>query len=109
LFSYAVTDEDNTFTFTDYNGYEAISNKSLQNFDFQYVVTSLSFSFVLYVNGKYVITDIVANDGLWHHTCVSWSSLTGSYFIYIDGSLKVSGSGLSAGQSLPANGVLVST
>lgn len=45
LISYATKDNDNVFTFTDYNG------------------------FVLYINGANVITDIKIIDDVWHFLC----------------------------------------
>lgn len=45
LISYANKENDNAFTFTDYNG------------------------FVLYVNGENVITDIKIVDDIWHFVC----------------------------------------
>lgn len=45
LISYANQENDNAFTFTDYNG------------------------FVLYVNGENVISDIKIIDDIWHFVC----------------------------------------
>lgn len=28
-----------------------------------------------------VVTDVTANDGQWHHICVTWSSPTGAWNI----------------------------
>ncbi|XP_053321831.1 sushi, von Willebrand factor type A, EGF and pentraxin domain-containing protein 1 [Spea bombifrons] len=82
--SYAIDKSDNAFLLTDYNGW------------------------VLYVNGKERITDCPpVNDGKWHHIAVSWTSMDGSWKVYIDGSLSDGGKGLSVGSSIPGGGALV--
>lgn len=53
------------------------------------------------------MTDVTANDGVWHMICTSWSSETGSWEVYKDGQLVDSGSGLAAGQSVEKGGLLV--
>lgn len=53
-----------------------------------------NYSFVLYVNGDKRITDVGANDGMWHFVCVTWKSLNGTWAIYLDGQLADSGTGL---------------
>lgn len=65
------------------------------------------FSIVLYVNGKNFITDITLNDGEWHFICVTWISENGKFEIYIDGNLNESGTNLSAGMSIEANGTII--
>lgn len=45
------------------------------------------FRLVIYINNQYVVTDVHLNDGLWHHVCVTWSSLNGSYKIFVDAKL----------------------
>lgn len=57
---------------------------------------------MLYVNGERVVTDVSANDGLWHHVCVIWQSYQGLWSIHLDGLLRDKGSGLSP--NLPAQG-----
>ncbi|KAM4808468.1 sushi, von Willebrand factor type A, EGF and pentraxin domain-containing protein 1 [Rhinophrynus dorsalis] len=83
--SYAIDNgSDNAFLLTDYNGW------------------------VLYVNGKERITDCPSvNDGKWHHITVSWTSVDGSWRVYIDGKLSDGGKGLSIGASIPGGGALV--
>nr|XP_015201270.1 PREDICTED: sushi, von Willebrand factor type A, EGF and pentraxin domain-containing protein 1 [Lepisosteus oculatus] len=83
--SYAVEEgNDNTFLFTDYNGW------------------------VLYVNEKERITDCPSvNDGRWHHIGVSWRSADGDWKVYIDGNFSDGGKGLSTGTIIPGGGVLV--
>ncbi|XP_034255699.1 sushi, von Willebrand factor type A, EGF and pentraxin domain-containing protein 1-like isoform X2 [Thrips palmi] len=82
-FSYATENQSNTFTLTDYNG------------------------FVLYVNGDRVVTDVSANDGLWHHICVLWQSNQGLWSIHLDGVLRDMGSGLSSNHHVRGGGKLV--
>lgn len=84
LLSYATLDDDNAFTFTDYNG------------------------FVLYVQKKRVVTDVIANDGFWHFICVTWQSEGGNWTIYMDGVERANGSGLSDRSPIPGGGKLVS-
>lgn len=61
----------------------------------------------MYVNGKNIITDITLNDGEWHFICVTWTSVAGKYEIYIDGSLRDSGSNLSTDLFIEANGTVI--
>jgi CUB/sushi domain-containing protein len=61
----------------------------------------LYFSFVLYVNGEWIVTDITANDGSWHSVCVMWHSANGEWSIYIDGKLGDNGTGLASGTFIP--------
>ena len=91
-FSYATAEEDNEaskckcteisreiylqLTITDYNG------------------------FVLSVAGEKVVTDVTANDGLWHFICTSWLSETGEWYVYKDGVLSDSGEGLAKGSHI---------
>ncbi len=63
---------------------------------------SLTFRWVLYINGKERITDCPAvNDGLWHHIGVSWRSKDGDWRVYIDGIPSDGGKGLSVGTTIP--------
>lgn len=82
-FSYANKYHSNSFTLTDYNG------------------------FVLYVNSERVVTDVSANDGLWHHVCVIWKSYSGSWSIYLDGVLRDSGVGLSLNSNVSGGGKFI--
>lgn len=70
LVSYATKEFDNAFTLTDYTG------------------------LVIYVNNHHIVTDILLNDGYWHHLCVLWSSLEGNYQIFINGILRMNGTEL---------------
>ncbi|XP_023222403.1 sushi, von Willebrand factor type A, EGF and pentraxin domain-containing protein 1-like [Centruroides sculpturatus] len=76
--SYANETVDNLFTLTDYNG------------------------FVFYINMQEVVTDVTANDGKWHHICVTWSSPTGAWSIYKDGEQADKGIGLAVGTFIPS-------
>ncbi|XP_022100203.1 sushi, von Willebrand factor type A, EGF and pentraxin domain-containing protein 1-like isoform X2 [Acanthaster planci] len=87
-FSYgAVADHStqltNAFTFMDYSG------------------------FVLYVNDSSRVSDVTANDGVWHHIAVTWSSAGGEWVIYKDGEVADWGEGLAEGAVIPGGGVFV--
>ena len=56
-FSYATKEEDNELTITDYSG------------------------FVISVAGEKVVTDVTANDGLWHFICVVWEGTGGRWAV----------------------------
>lgn len=73
--------------------YDFIDKFSLSSFP-------LSYSFVLYVNGDRVVTDVSANDGLWHHVCILWQSNHGLWHLYLDGALRDNGSMLSPNNSI---------
>lgn len=64
-------------------------------------------SFVLYVNGTNIVTDININDGLWHYVCVAWTSQQGFYEVYMDGGLHQTGYNLSANSLIQGNGTLI--
>ncbi|KAL3867860.1 hypothetical protein ACJMK2_040706, partial [Sinanodonta woodiana] len=83
-FSYASPDGiDNAFTLTDYDG------------------------FAFYVNGANVSTSVKANDGLWHHICVIWSSERGTWKIYMDGGPLDDGHDLANGQTIKGGGEFI--
>lgn len=67
-----------------------------------------TFSVVLYVSGRYVVTDIEANDGFWHFICVTWESKEGRWAVFLDGSLFSNGTLLSKDSVIPGGGKLVS-
>ena len=53
------------------------------------------------------MTDVTANDGVWHLICTTWSSSRGEWEVYKDGHLADSGAGLAKGRSVEAGGLLV--
>ena len=55
------------------------------------------YSFVVYINGQKIITDITANDGYWHFLCITWEGQFGTWKVYLDGFLKDNGTSLSNG------------
>ena len=40
-----------------------------------------------------------ANDGQWHHICLTWENRTGSWKMYKDGKVAASGKGFKKGIS----------
>lgn len=56
--------------------------------------------FVVYVNNQQKTTDVVANDGKWHHILFTWSSIRGAWKIYIDGVSFDTGYWLANGQTI---------
>ena len=42
-------------------------------------------------------TSVSANDGKWHHICVTWENTAGSWRLYKDGKVEASGKGLETG------------
>ena len=54
----------------------------------------------------YSQTTVSANDGIWHHICVSWESSSGSWTFYKDGEIKQQGR-LKAGYTIKEGGSLV--
>ncbi|GFR11206.1 sushi, von Willebrand factor type A, EGF and pentraxin domain-containing protein 1 [Trichonephila clavata] len=81
--SYATDEADNLLTLTDYSG------------------------FVLYVNMDKVVTDVTANDGHWHHICITWSSNQGAWALYKDGEEQDSGIGLAPNTYIPMTGTII--
>ena len=55
---------------------------------------------MLSVAGEKVVTDVTANDGLWHFICTSWHSERGEWVVYKDGVLSDSGEGLAKGSTI---------
>ena len=49
------------------------------------------------------MTDSVADDSLWHHLYVTWSSEFGDWQLYQDGEHIESGTGLAAGSVILGN------
>ena len=48
-----------------------------------------------------------ANDGRWHHICVTWRRSDGRWQFYKDGELQTSNTGLSTGRFIQSGGSLV--
>ena len=47
------------------------------------------------------------NDGKWHHVCVTWDNVEGAWNFYVDGSRRISGSGLAVGHVIQGGGHFV--
>lgn len=47
------------------------------------------------------------SDGRWHHVCATWEQRSGSWALFADGRRRAGAQGLSAGQPVPPDGVLV--
>lgn len=50
---------------------------------------------------------VSANDGLWHHICVSWQGNSGSWKFYIDGNMTDQGTNLGKGRVITPGGLLM--
>ncbi|XP_020606897.1 neuronal pentraxin-1-like [Orbicella faveolata] len=62
--------------------------------------------FSLVIDGQHSKTTVSANDGVWHHICVSWERSSGSWTFYKDGKIKQQGQ-LKAGHTIREGGSLV--
>ncbi|XP_066019979.1 neuronal pentraxin-1 [Pocillopora verrucosa] len=82
LLSYAVSGETNELLLTDYR------------------------LFRIYINHGSGSTSVSANDGKWHHICLTWYT-TGSWKLFRDGSVAAHGKSLQTGHMIRANGSLV--
>ena len=53
----------------------------------------------IHFNDLYFIrqTAVSANDGQWHHICLTWESSAGSWKMYKDGKVAASGKGFKTG------------
>ncbi|XP_078353573.1 uncharacterized protein LOC144638230 [Oculina patagonica] len=83
LLSYAVSGQDNELII-EYDG----------NFD-------------MLIGGEQRVTSVAANDGVWHHICVSWEKDSGSWKFYKDGDLKEEGTSFKKGHTITQGGTLV--
>ena len=63
--------------------------------------------FVLSIAGEKVVTDVTANDGLWHFICTTWTSAGGRWTVFKDGILADFGQKLSAGSRIRGGGQIV--
>ena len=52
-------------------------------------------------------TQVSANDGNWHHICITWESTAGAWQLYKDGVRKSNGTGLNKGNKIRGGGSLV--
>lgn len=52
-------------------------------------------------------TSVSANDGNWHHICMTWESSAGSWQLFKDGRIAASGRGLAKGHCIRGGGLLV--
>ncbi|XP_068679518.1 neuronal pentraxin-2-like [Montipora foliosa] len=64
-------------------------------------------SFDLWIGGQSRSTRVSANDGLWHHICVTWRNSDGGWHIYKDGLLQHHTINLSRGYTIKSGGSLV--
>jgi len=77
--SYAVLDQDNEITFTDYSGFVFAIKGTAKVIHIQRIfLTFKNFSYL----GNKVVTDVTANNGMWYFLCASWSSKEGYWAIF---------------------------
>jgi len=81
-FSYAVPGQDNELLIYNYNGFE------------------------LFIGGERKEVHESANDGRWHHICVSWRNSDGVWQFYKDGALHIHTRGLRKGYTIQGGGSL---
>nr|XP_058952814.1 neuronal pentraxin-2-like [Pocillopora verrucosa] len=84
LLSYAVSGENNELLLTDYRLFRIYINDHGSGY-----------------------TSVSANDGKWHHICLTWEKTTGSWKLFRDGSVAARGKSLQTGHMIRANGSLV--
>ena len=48
--------------------------------------------------GSSVEVNSILNDGKWHHVCISWRSVGGSVWVYVDQRLDSTGSAYKTGE-----------
>ncbi|XP_060246062.1 adhesion G-protein coupled receptor D2 [Meriones unguiculatus] len=62
----------------------------------------------LVVRGHHApFSHIFRSDGRWHHVCATWEQRGGRWALFADGRRRAGARGLSAGQPVPPDGVLV--
>ncbi|XP_068679818.1 neuronal pentraxin-2-like [Montipora foliosa] len=64
-------------------------------------------SFSLYIGGEGRTTRVSANDGYWHHICVTWTNSNGGWHIYKDGVLQHHSINFKRGYIIKSGGSLV--
>lgn len=52
-------------------------------------------------------TSVSANDGDWHHICITWENIAGSWQLFKDGRIAASGRGLAKGHWIRGGGLLL--
>ncbi|XP_033101326.1 sushi, von Willebrand factor type A, EGF and pentraxin domain-containing protein 1-like, partial [Anneissia japonica] len=71
-------------------------------------ITLLNYkNFILDINGEHIYTGVKANDGVRHHICITWDSLDGSWYIYLDNVLANSDGGVQRGNFIRGGGAFV--
>ncbi|XP_078364483.1 neuronal pentraxin-2-like [Oculina patagonica] len=63
--------------------------------------------FQIFVGGTHRVTSVSANDGKWHHICLTWENIAGSWNLFKDGYVAASGKGLKTGHVIRGGGALV--
>ncbi|XP_022796673.1 uncharacterized protein LOC111335087 [Stylophora pistillata] len=64
-------------------------------------------SFHIWVGGSNSHTSVSANDGDWHHICITWENIAGSWQLFKDGRIAASGRGLAKGHWIRGAGLLL--
>nr|XP_058946196.1 neuronal pentraxin-2-like [Pocillopora verrucosa] len=65
-------------------------------------------NFRVFINNHHSgYTSVSANDGKWHHICLTWENTAGSWKLFRDGSVAASGKSFQTGKVIRANGSLV--
>ena len=59
------------------------------------------------MNGESAETDVVLNDGAWHHLCFTWNQVQGQWAVYVNGTVKDSGSRLAEDTYIEPGGYFV--
>jgi len=63
--------------------------------------------FNIWIGTSYRRTSVSANDGRWHHICVTWENTAGSWKLYKDGKFGFAGKGFKTGHVIRGGGALV--
>ncbi|XP_046385384.1 sushi, von Willebrand factor type A, EGF and pentraxin domain-containing protein 1-like isoform X2 [Ischnura elegans] len=90
----------------DQSNYGTVFSLATENTPNALVLTDYS-GFVIYVGGNSTVTDVSANDGNWHHFCLSWSSQGGNWQIFLDGNVAAHGENLSPGYTISGQVTIV--
>ncbi|XP_022799718.1 sushi, von Willebrand factor type A, EGF and pentraxin domain-containing protein 1-like [Stylophora pistillata] len=105
LFSYAVSSQDNELTLWDYRAFKLTHARYKVKRAYG---TKLYFKEEnqLFIFLHIRILSISANDGKWHHICVTWENTAGSWKLFKDGRVASSGTVLSKGHTIRGGGYL---